>query len=88
MLSRVYSGAVYGVNAYAVENEVKAEEAAVAEGIDVYPVRHLREAIDFLSGNLKLAPFKIDISIAPFSVSFHLRQPESRAPQTFSVSVS
>jgi len=29
-----------------------------------------------------------DISIAPFSVSFHLRQPESRAPRTFSVSVS
>jgi magnesium chelatase family protein len=27
-----------------------AEEAAVAEGIDVYPVHHLREAIDFLSG--------------------------------------
>jgi len=25
-----------------------------------------------------------DISIAPFSVSFHLRQPESRAPRTFS----
>jgi len=39
-----------------------AEEAAVADGIDVYPVRHLREAIDFLSGNLKLTPFKIELS--------------------------
>lgn len=39
-----------------------AEEAAVAEGIDVYPVRHLREAIDFLAGTLKLTPFKIDLS--------------------------
>jgi hypothetical protein len=29
-----------------------------------------------------------DISIAPFSVSFHLRQPKSRAPRTFLVSVS
>jgi len=39
-----------------------AEEAAVAEGIDVFPVRHLREAIDFLAGNLELSPFKIDIA--------------------------
>lgn len=39
-----------------------AEEAAVAEGIDVYPVRHLREAIDFLSGKLHLNPFKMDLS--------------------------
>ncbi len=39
-----------------------AEEAAVAEGIEVYPVRHLREAIDFLSGKLKLDPFKMDLS--------------------------
>jgi len=39
-----------------------AEEAAVADGIDVYPVRHLREAIDFLSGNLTLTPFKIELS--------------------------
>ena len=39
-----------------------AEEAAVAEGIDVYPVRHLREAIDFLSGKLELNPFKMDLS--------------------------
>ncbi len=29
-----------------------------------------------------------DISIAPFSVSFHLRQPKSRAPRSFFVSVS
>lgn len=39
-----------------------AEEAAVAEGIEVYPVRHLREAIDFLAGNLALAPFRVDLS--------------------------
>jgi magnesium chelatase family protein len=39
-----------------------AEEAAVADGIDVYPVRHLREAVDFLSGGLKLEPFKVDIA--------------------------
>lgn len=38
-----------------------AEEAAVAEGIEVYPVRHLRDAVDFLAGNLKLEPFKVDL---------------------------
>jgi magnesium chelatase family protein len=39
-----------------------AEEAAVAEGIDVYPVRSLREAIDFLAGELVLHPFRMDLS--------------------------
>jgi len=39
-----------------------AEEAAVAEGIEVYPVRHLLEAVDFLAGDLELAPFKINLS--------------------------
>jgi len=39
-----------------------AEEAAVAAGIDVYPVRHLREAVDFLSGALKLEPFRVDLA--------------------------
>ncbi|MDR2849949.1 MAG: YifB family Mg chelatase-like AAA ATPase, partial [Verrucomicrobiota bacterium] len=39
-----------------------AEEAAVADGIDVFPVRHLREAVDFLSGKLRLDPFKVDLA--------------------------
>ena len=39
-----------------------AEEAAVAEGIDVYPVRHLREAVDFLAGTLPLQPVKLNLS--------------------------
>jgi magnesium chelatase family protein len=39
-----------------------AEEAAVADGIDVYPVRHLRDAVDFLSGKLRLEPFKVDLA--------------------------
>ncbi len=39
-----------------------AEEAAVAEGIDVFAVRHLREAVDFLAGDLKLEPFHVDIA--------------------------
>ena len=39
-----------------------AEEAAVAEGIEVYPVRHLREAVDFLSGKFQLQPMKLHLS--------------------------
>lgn len=38
-----------------------AGEAAVVEGINVYPIRHLREAADFLSGKLKLEPFHQDL---------------------------
>ena len=42
-----------------VEN---AEEAAVVEGIKVFPVRNLREAADFLNQNIKLEPYHLDIS--------------------------
>ena len=38
-----------------------AEEAAVVEGIDVYPVRTLRQAADFLSGELTQRPCKVDL---------------------------
>ena len=36
-------------------------EASIVEGIDVYPVRTLREAVDFLSGQLPLAPVREDL---------------------------
>jgi len=39
-----------------------AEEAAVVEGLDVYPVRTLRQAADFLAGKLPQRPFRMDIS--------------------------
>jgi len=35
-----------------------AEESAVVEGINVYPVHTLREAADFLAGTLPMEPFK------------------------------
>lgn len=38
-----------------------AEEAAVVEGLDVYPVRTLRQAADFLNGELEQTPFHVDI---------------------------
>ncbi|MBN1669665.1 MAG: YifB family Mg chelatase-like AAA ATPase [Kiritimatiellae bacterium] len=38
-----------------------AEEAAVVEGLDVYPVRNLREAADFLDGVQELQPCRVDV---------------------------
>jgi magnesium chelatase family protein len=37
-----------------------AEEAAVVDGIEIYPVRTLREAGDFLAGVCQLTPYRID----------------------------
>ena len=42
-----------------VEN---AQEAAVVNGISVYPVRTLREALDFLMGDVRIAPVFADLS--------------------------
>jgi magnesium chelatase family protein len=36
-------------------------EASVVDGIDVFPVRNLREAVEFLSGRLPIAPVKQDL---------------------------
>jgi magnesium chelatase family protein len=38
-----------------------AAEAAVVEGIEVFPVRNLRQAADFLNGALQLDPYTLDI---------------------------
>jgi magnesium chelatase family protein len=37
-----------------------AAEAAVVSGLDVYPVRHLREAAEFLAGAVEIKPVRID----------------------------
>ncbi|MCC5846088.1 MAG: YifB family Mg chelatase-like AAA ATPase [Verrucomicrobia bacterium] len=37
------------------------EEAAVVEGVDVYPVSHLLEVVDILRGNLSLPPLRVDL---------------------------
>jgi magnesium chelatase family protein len=42
--------------------EENADEASVVDGIDVYPVRSLREAVDFLSGALPLTPVCTDLA--------------------------
>ncbi|MEI6809154.1 MAG: YifB family Mg chelatase-like AAA ATPase [bacterium] len=38
-----------------------AEEAAVVEGIDVYPVRTLRQAADFIAGLVPAKPFQLSL---------------------------
>ena len=39
-----------------------AAEAAVVDGIDIYPVRTLREAVDFMAGKLKIEPICSDLA--------------------------
>jgi predicted ATPase with chaperone activity len=39
-----------------------AAEAAVVDGLQVIPVQNLREAAQFLEGEIKLAPTKVDIA--------------------------
>ena len=38
-----------------------AEEAAVVSGLKVYPVDNLRQAADFVSGKITIAPFQVDL---------------------------
>lgn len=47
-----------------------AAEAAVVDGIDVIPVNSLREAVSFLNGELRVAPFKADLE-AVFARNAH-----------------
>ena len=39
-----------------------AEEAAVVDGIDIIPVRSLRQAIEFLRGTARIEPLRVDIA--------------------------
>jgi magnesium chelatase family protein len=49
-----------------------AEEAAVVEGLDVYPVRTLRQAADLLAGQSECRPFRIDLTeVYAASVDHH-----------------
>ena len=40
--------------------EANAPEAAVVEGIDVFPIRNLKQAWDFLNGDIVIPPFHLD----------------------------
>ncbi len=41
--------------------EENAQEAAVVEGVDVYAVKTLRQAADFLAGQIEMQPVRVDI---------------------------
>lgn len=38
-----------------------ADEAAVVEGIDVYPVNNLRQAADFVAGRISMTPYRVNL---------------------------
>jgi magnesium chelatase family protein len=38
-----------------------AKEAAIVSGLDVYGIQNIKEAIDFLDGDLELEPIKVDV---------------------------
>lgn len=40
--------------------ELNAPEAAVIEGIDVFPIRNLKQAWDFLNGDIIIPPYRLD----------------------------
>jgi len=42
--------------------EENGEEAAVVDGIDVYPVAHLRDVVDFLNGDHDRTPLTLDVN--------------------------
>lgn len=41
--------------------EENAEEAAVVDGVEVYPIKTLRQAADFLAGHVALVPCRVDV---------------------------
>jgi magnesium chelatase family protein len=47
-----------------------AKEAAMTEGIQVYPVESLRQTLEFLNNEIEIDPFKVDLA-ATFEVSQH-----------------
>ena len=54
------SAKINNKNAIIIPAENK-KEAAVVEGIEVYPVENLPQVVEFLNGNFKISPVSIDI---------------------------
>ncbi len=61
MLSMAICARDLGAKGMIVPRE-NAEEAAVAEGLDIFPVSSLTEVIEFLSGAKTMEPFRIDLA--------------------------
>lgn len=54
---------------------VNAEEAGLVEGIDVLPINDLKEAVDYLSGDVQIKPISVDIA-ALFREGFSSYMPD------------
>ena len=61
VLSMAVCARELGIKGMIVPRE-NAEEAAVAEGVEIIPVDTLTQALDFLRGNLAISPFTVDIA--------------------------
>jgi magnesium chelatase family protein len=61
MLSMAICARELGVQGMIVPRE-NADEAAVAEGLDIFAVDDLNQALDFLGGTISIAPCKIDLN--------------------------
>jgi magnesium chelatase family protein len=75
MLSMAICARDLGVTGMIVPHE-NAREAAVAEGVAIYPVNTLTEALDFLKGTIAIEPFRTDLSLLfnrarKYPIDFH-----------------
>jgi magnesium chelatase family protein len=61
MLSMAIGARELGIKGLIVPKE-NAQEAAVAEGVSIYPVDNLTEALDFLTKAAPIEPFKTDLN--------------------------
>jgi magnesium chelatase family protein len=48
-----------------------AREAAIVNGLDVYGIQNIKEAIDFLNGELELEPVKVDVAETFYTLLTH-----------------
>ncbi len=60
MLSMAICARELGIKGMIVPQE-NAQEAAVAEGLDIFPVSTLTDALEFLAGTKHIDPFRIDL---------------------------
>lgn len=59
VLPMVYSGFKCGIKKFAVPFE-NADEAALVKGAEIYPIKNLKELVDFFRGNKKSEPYRVD----------------------------